>query len=184
MGFDPHLYNQPMHTLNLPGKYKTIYICDSFGLGGSPDKDIEALRKCYAHLEVGGVLLLNIQAEYTDRDFWELWLSEKRKALLQSWPEDSQRRIASDGSEHIGRFRFIDTDPLEQTYTRQVQLEKWKAGILIASEEYTLRGNIYFKNELMLMLRIAGFREIAVCGDYSDEPATSDHSELVFTAIK
>jgi hypothetical protein len=55
---------------------------------------------------------------------------------------------------------------------------------LAAAEEYTLREDIYFKNELLLMLKVAGFREITVHGDYTDEPPTADHKELVFTAIR
>jgi SAM-dependent methyltransferase len=184
LNLNPRLYNQPMNALDLPRQYKTIYICDSFGLAGSREKDLETLRRCYAHLEEGGALLLNIQAEYTDPDFWELWTSEKRRALPQPWPEGGGGRIAADGSEHFGRFRFIDLNPLEQTYTRQVRLEKWQAGKLVTSEEYTLCGNIYFKNELLLMLRSAGFSAMTVCGDYTDEPANPDHKELVFTAIK
>lgn len=30
----------------------------------------------------------------------------------------------------------------------------------------------------------AGFHGITVCGDYTEQPATADHVELVFTAIK
>jgi len=74
LGLSPHLYTQPMDALNLPRKYKTIYICDSFGLTGSREKDLEALRRCYAHLEEGGALLVNIQGDYTDAETWELWL--------------------------------------------------------------------------------------------------------------
>ncbi len=184
MGLSPHLYNYPMHAMNLPRRYKTIYMCDAFGLAGSHDKDLEALRQCYTHLEDGGALLLNIEAEYTSQESWELWLKEKRRALPQPWPEESRGRIAADGSEHIGRFRYININPLEQTYTRQVRLEKWNSGKLVASEEYSLRGNFYFKNELLLMLRIAGFREITVSGNYTDESANPDHEVLVFTAIK
>ena len=144
----------------------------------------ETLRRCHAHLEEGGALLVNIQAEYTSPEAWGLWLSENRKALPQSWPQKGNGRIASDGSEHFGQFRILAIDPLEQTYTRQVRLEKWHSGKLLASEEYTLRGRTYFRDELLLMLQIAGFREIGVRGDYTDEPATADHAELVFIAIK
>jgi len=183
-GFHPNLYNQPMHALAIPRKYRTIYICDSYGLAGSREKDLETLRKCYALLEDGGALLLNIQAEYTEREAWELWLKEKREALPPAWEERSDGRIASDGSEHFGQFRFLAFDPLEQSFTRQVHLEKWTNGELTASEEYTLRGIIYFKNELLLMLKVAGFREISVRGDYTDQPATADNIVLIFTAIK
>jgi SAM-dependent methyltransferase len=183
-GLHTNLYNQPMHAFELPRKYKTIYICGSFGLAGSREKDLETLRHCYSHLEDDGALLLNIEAEYTSAESWNLWLPEHRQAMPQPWPEKGDARVASDGSEHFAQFRIVDVDPLEQSYTRQVRLEKWANGELVASEEYTLRGSIYFKNELLLMLKVAGFREITVYGDYRDEPPTADHEELVFIAIR
>jgi SAM-dependent methyltransferase len=183
-GFHPNLYSQPMHAFALPRKYKTIYICGSFGLAGSREKDLATLRQCYSHLEDGGALLLNIQADYTSAESWNLWLPEHRRTLPQPWPEKGEGQVASDGSKHFAQFRMVNVDPLEQNYTRQVRLEKWSDNALVASEEYTLRGSIYFKNELLLMLSVAGFREITVHGDYTDQPATADHEELVFTAIR
>jgi len=183
-GFNPNLYNQPMHAFELPRKYKTIYLCDSLDLAGSREKGLETLRHCYAHLEDGGALLLNIQPGYTSLKSWEWWLKEKRQSLPQPWSEDGHRNIAADGSEHVIRFRLLHVDPLEQNFTRQVRLEKWQSGKLIATEEYELRENMYLKNELLLMLKVVGFREITVWGDYTDEPATADHEELIFTAIR
>jgi SAM-dependent methyltransferase len=183
-GFNPHVYEQAMSAFDLPRRYKMIYICDSFGLAGSRENDLETLRRCYAHLEDKGALALNIQAEYASPESWNLWLREYRQALPQPWPQDGHPRIAADGSQHLARFRVVDIDPLEQSYTREVRLEKWVSGTLVASEAYTLRGHVYFKNELLLMLNIAGFREMTVRGDYTDEPATADHAELIFTAIR
>jgi 2-polyprenyl-3-methyl-5-hydroxy-6-metoxy-1,4-benzoquinol methylase len=40
-GFSPNLYQQLMHAFDLSRKYKTIYICNSFGLAGSRAKDLE-----------------------------------------------------------------------------------------------------------------------------------------------
>lgn len=183
-GFRPNLYQQPMHAFSLPRKYKTIYICDSFGLAGSRDKDLETLRRCFEHLEDGGALIVNIEAEYTTPEAWDSWLSARRKNLPEPWPEQARVQTAADGTEHAARFRYVEVNPLEQSYTRQVRLEKWQAGNLIASEEYTLRGNMYMKNEVLLMLQVAGFQEILVRGDYSDLPANSDHEEIIFTAVR
>jgi SAM-dependent methyltransferase len=183
-GLQPQLYHQPMHALDLPRRYRTIYICDSFGLAGSRQKDLETLRRCHAHLTEGGALLLNIQAEYAAPEDWELWSSAKRQTLPEPWPEEGRRRLLADGSELVDRFRTVHFDPLEQSMTRQVRLEKWSAGQLVASEQYTLRGNIYFRNELLLMLRITGFGEVAVRGDYGDGPATAEHREIVFIAVR
>ena len=183
-GYNPALYVQPMHALYLPRRYRTIYICDSFGLAGSRENDLETLRRCHDHLSDGGVLVLGIDAEYTSHDSWDRWLPEERGTLPEVWPDDVPRRVAADGSEHVARFRTVSVDPLEQTYTREVRLEKWESGSIIASEEYQLRGNMYLKNEVVLMLRVAGFRAISVRGDYTEEPATADHEKLIFMAIR
>src|SRR3712207_7059847 len=50
-GLKPRLYAQAMHDLDLPRMYRTIYICDSFGLGGHRQHDREALRRCYRRSE-------------------------------------------------------------------------------------------------------------------------------------
>ncbi|MEW5872967.1 MAG: class I SAM-dependent methyltransferase [Chloroflexota bacterium] len=183
-GLQPRLYQQPMHAFDLPRQYRTIYICDAFNLAGSREKGLATLRCCFAHLQDGGALLLNIIAAYAWPEFWENCEPARRKTLPEPWPEESQRRLAADGAEYIERFRLVSVDPLEQSYVRQVHLEKWVAGQLVASEESTLSGNIYLRNEMLLMLQIAGFRQITVRGDYTDEPATPDSKELVFTAFK
>jgi len=183
-GLHLNLYNYSMHSFALPRKYKTIYICDSFGLAGGRENDLETLRRCYSHLEDGGAFLLNIQTEYTSAESWNLWLPENRQTMPQPWPDKGDARVAPDGSEHFAQFRILDVDPLEQTYTRQVRLEKWSKGELAAAEEYTLRGDIYFKNELLLMLKVAGFSNIIVHGDYTDKAATAGDAELLFTAIR
>lgn len=183
-GYRPTLYESPMNEIDLPRRYRTIYICDSFGLAGSREKDLETLRRCYEHLHDGGALLLNIQAEYTDRESWNDWLSDRRATLPEPWPEEGSVRTGADGSENTAYFRFVDLNPLEQTYTREVRLEKRIDGRLAASQKYTLKGNMYLKSEVLLLLQAAGFSEIGVYGDYSDETATPESEEINFVAVK
>ena len=79
---------------------------------------------------------------------------------------------------------MLDVNALEQTYSREVRLEKWIADKLVAAEDYVLHGSLYLKQELMLMLRSAGFKDVVVRGNYTDEEATREHGELVFTASR
>ena len=181
-GLTTNLYAQRIDELELPRRYRTIYIASSFGLAGSRERDLEGLRRAYEHLEPGGALIFNIDAEYTDADGWDRWLPAYRDALPEPWPTDDKPRIAADGSEHTGRFRTLEIDPLEQTYTREVWLEKRRDGELVAREQYTLRGGAYMKPEVLLMLQVAGFTDITVRGDYRDEPATAASEQIVFTA--
>ena len=183
-GLAPKLYQQPMHTLEIPRKYKTIFICNAFDLGGSRANDLETLRRCQLHLEEGGALIFNILAEYTSAETWDSWLSQRRRELPQPWPEEGRRRVGADGSEYITRVRLVEMDPLEQCLTRQVRIEKRQSGKLVASEEYTMRANMYLKNELLLMLNVAGFRQVSVRGDYTDQAASPESRELVFLAVR
>lgn len=41
-GLTARLYEPAMHELDLPRSYRTIYICDSFGIGGRRDRDAAA----------------------------------------------------------------------------------------------------------------------------------------------
>jgi SAM-dependent methyltransferase len=66
MGLSPHLYQQAMHELDLPRRYRTIVVCGGFGLGGSRVQDQEALRRFHSHLEPGGALLLDSYLPYED----------------------------------------------------------------------------------------------------------------------
>ncbi len=177
-----HLYEQPMHAFDLPRQYRTIFISDAFNLAGGRDKGLSTLQCCFAHLQEGGALLLNIEAEYAQPEWWKEW--GPAKTLPEPWPEEGKRRVAADGSEFVERFRLVSTDLLEQSYVRQMRIEKWVAGQMVASQEDTIRGDIYMKNEMLLMLRVAGFHQITVRSGYTDEPATPDSKELMFTAIK
>ena len=184
LGLEPHLYQQPMHGLNLPRKYRTIFICSSFNLAGGRENGLATLRRCFAHLQDGGALLLDIDAEYTWHEGWEKWEPAQRKTLPESWPEEGKHRIAADGSEYIERQRMVSVDPLEQRMVRQVCIEKWISGKLIKSQEFSQHRTLYLPNEVNLMLQVAGFCRITIRGDYHDEPATPNSTELIFTALK
>jgi SAM-dependent methyltransferase len=183
-GQEARLYNQPMHALDLPRRYRTVYLCGAFGLAGAPELDMETLRRCYQHLEHGGTLVFNLDAEYHRLDDWKYWTAEMRHSLPEPWPEQGNAKLMGDGTEIVLRFRLLELNPLDQTFTRQVRLEKWDGERRVAQEEYRLSGTMYFKNEVLLMLEKAGFRSVQVQGEYSGHAATPDHEELVFLAEK
>jgi len=51
-GLSPTLFVQPMHELDPPRRYKTIFICGAFGLGSTREQDFEALRRFHEYLEL------------------------------------------------------------------------------------------------------------------------------------
>ena len=183
-GRTPRLYQQAMHALELPRPYRTIFICDSFGIGGEREQDAEALRRCYRHLAPGGTFVFSHDLPYANAEGWSAWLPEERRRLPQAWPAAGRRRRAADGDELELRTRLVDLDPLEQRLTLQMRAALWRAGQRVAEEEHTLQTDLYFRNELLLLLAQAGFGEVAVHGGYSDAAPTAEHTRLVFVARK
>lgn len=184
-GLAPRLYQQAKHELDLPRTYKTIFVCGSIGLGGNRQHDLEALRRFYHYLQPGGVLAFDHGLPYANERQWPNWLKENRSQLPRAWEPSGDRKRASDGTEYEMRSRQLDLDPLEQVYTFQTLIERWRDGQLITQEEHILKGCLYFKNELLMMLEQAGFRDIAVYAWAKTERApTAEDDDLVFIARK
>jgi SAM-dependent methyltransferase len=183
-GLAPNLYHQAFHELDLPRTYRTIYICDSFGLGGRRDHDAETLRRCFTHLAPGGALVFSHYLPTGDAEEWAFWLPQQRQQLPQPWPETGDRRRASNGDELEERVRLVDLDPLAQRRTLAIRASLWQAGRLVREEEHTLRENLYFCPELMLMLTQAGLTDVTVYRAYTDQLATAEDTMLVFVARK
>ncbi len=185
-GLSPTLTVQPMHALDLPRRYRTIYVCGSFGIGGTREQDAQALRRFYAHLLPGGVLLLDHQMPYGERSAWawQDWIAENRRRLDPEFWTEAEVEQTADGREFRSRFRMADLNPLKQVMVQQTHIEVWQDGQMMTQEERTLTSNIYFMHEMLLLLRAAGFVDLAVEGDYTRDKATPEHNMLVFVARK
>lgn len=178
----PRLYQQPMHALALPRKYRTIVVCGGFALGGSRLQDQESLHRCFEHLEPGGVLLLDNYLPYKDVEEWRYWVKEERHRLPEPWAERGRRKRAENGDEIELLSRLAALDPLDQVATRELRAFLWRDGETIEQEEYTLVERLYFRNEVLAMLAIAGFQDVQVLADYTEEPATADSGILIYVA--
>jgi SAM-dependent methyltransferase len=182
-GLSPKLWAQPMHELDPPRSYKTVYVCGAFGLGSTREQDAEALRRFHGCLEPGGTLLVDTEVPYaSDANSWAWWQKPKRPELPRPWGKPEQPKRASDGSELALDARVVELDPLEQRLTMEIHAERRRDGELEAEETRTLTSTMYLKNELELMLGQAGFADVEVQGDHNDKPATSDDDFIVLVA--
>jgi SAM-dependent methyltransferase len=186
-GFAPRLTVQPMHELGVGRKYRTIYMCGSFGIGGRRDHDREALRRAYSQLEPGGGLVIaNHELPYACRDetAWARWLPGHRDDIPREWPSEGERRTTSDGDEIELLFRLAEFDPLAQRHTLEVRARLWRGGHVVREETYRLRESLYFAQEILLLLDQAGFGDLAVESSYTGRPATADDATVAFVARK
>ena len=183
-GLTPSLYAQAMHELDLPRRYRTIFVCGGFGLGSTRAQDVEGLRRFHDHLEPGGLLVLDNEVPYAGGFQWQYWLKEKRQELPRPPRPPGERRVGSDGAEYELRSRLLDFDPLDQSATLEMQAFMWRDGKLVTEETHELTMRLYFRNELLLMLENAGFADVEVRGHHNDAEPTADDDFLVFLARK
>lgn len=181
-GLEPTLLVQPLHELEPPRSYRTIVACGVFGLGSTRAQDQETLRRFHRFLEPGGTLLLDNEVPYANAKRWRQWTKDERGKLPEPWPPPGERERAPDGTEYALRARAVDVDPLDQTLTLEIHAEKWRDGSLVAQEKHQISIRSYFRDELLLMLARAGFADVEVFGDHTDEQATADHEFLVYVA--
>jgi SAM-dependent methyltransferase len=183
-GLSPQLYAQAMHELDLPRRYRTIFACGVVGLGGERQLTMQAMQRCYEHLRPGGTFAFDTAPRWNDPPAWLSRLPQQRQALPEEWTSSGERKLLSDGSELELVARTVSVDPLEEVQTRQIRARLWRNGELLKEEIHTQRYEEYGKNELLWVLRHAGFGEIQIFGDYSDVPATADHRVITFVARK
>ena len=181
-GFAPALHVQAMHELDLPRRYRTIYVCGAFGLGSTRAQDEKALGRCRAHLEPGGTLLLDIEVPYADPKQWPLWTKDGRAEIPQAPRSPERGSPSSDGAEYGLLSRYLGFDPLEQRVSLEMVARRWRDGVLEAEEVHRLDIGLYFKNELLLMLEDAGFDDVVVHGDHVEADPGPDDEFIVFVA--
>lgn len=178
---EPLLYRQALHELDVPHRYRTIYLCGVFGLGVDRAADEEGLRRLRRHLEPGGAVLINHYMPWNEARFWRYFLPEGRAELPEPLPEPWDARPASDGSALRLRARVLSFDPIGPSLMREILAESFRDGELESREVLRLRENIYFPNELALLLERAGFRNVTVKNDH---PASDFGAEgSIFTII-
>lgn len=177
LGYTPNLYAQPNHELDLPRRYRTIYACGVIGIGGDKGKTLQAMRRVYDHLRPGGAFVFDYEAHWNGAPL-------ERNKLPEQFPASSSREMLADGSELEMYARTTTFDPLEDVVEREMRSRLWKDGKMIQEEFLSIGLEGYRKNELVLMLELAGFQEISLQGDYAGGPATADSKNLVFVARK
>jgi SAM-dependent methyltransferase len=181
-GLWPSLTAQAMHRLDLPRRYRTIYICDSFAIGGGHLEALGSIRRAFAHLEPGGTLVFSHDLPCgDDEDAWRAWRPGGRRGA-EPWPEGGDRRTAGDGDELELLFREESFDPFAQRWVVGVRGRRWRDGALLEQDEHRIVLTAVFAQEVLLMLEVAGFVDVEVQGRYTNEPATAEDTTVVFVA--
>jgi len=172
-GLRPRLFRQSLSELEIPRRYRSIYLCGVFGISDSREQDWEGLRRLHRQLEPKGALLIDHHAPWRSPYLWKYWLPEERKKLPEPplGPSDEAPRPMSDGSALRLRARVLAFDPEGPAMTHEMLAERFVGGRLERIELGVLHENLYTRNELVLMLERVGF---SVVSDHSASSATPD----------
>jgi SAM-dependent methyltransferase len=163
---DPHLYQQEMATMALPRRYRTILVpSSSFQLVINPAQTDQAMRRFYAHLYPGGLLVMPF-----------IVLGEPYAVIEQEArrPEDGalvRRRTVS-------RYdRLTQLEDTEDTYEVIVGEQ------VLASEHHVrspaARG--YSASQARALYEAAGFRVIRVVSGFTQREYMAGDS--IFTVV-
>jgi SAM-dependent methyltransferase len=177
----PSLFRQAMHQLDLPRRYRTIYICDSFGIGGGRREAVAALNRVFDHLEPGGGLVFSHDLPYgEEEEEWLRWLPGRHGTHPEPWPSAGDRRRMADGDELELLVRETAWDPLMQHSILQMRARRWHDGDVVEQDEHDIILCAFFAQEVLLMLESAGFVDVEVQGRYTGASATPDDATVVF----
>jgi hypothetical protein len=178
-GLSTSLFTQAMHELDLPRRYQTIIVVSTFGIGTSRSEDAESLKRSHAHLLPGGTLAIDIELPWTNGWAWSAWARPPSKP--QRWRPPIQREMP-DGSLIQLRTRTRSFDPIDQSRTSDVRARLMRDGHVLREELREQRIRWYLPGELRLMLERAGFRDVRMTGDDTDEPPNAQSEVVVFEA--
>ncbi len=167
----PELYHQRMEDFEVPYRYGTIYVANgTFMAISDRQKALSTLEKFRDHLASGGQLLI------------ELFIPDEAKgaaANVQHW--GPIKRVSGEG-EISTKLWTESFDLLEQTLVEKRRYELKVDGQLVRSELHTLHMRWYYKYEFIMMLEKAGFKDIYLYSEYTEEPATKESKTIVYGA--
>lgn len=183
-GLAPRLHQQAMHEIDLPRRYATVIVCDSFGIGADREADLETLRRIHTHLAPAGAVVIShdLPRAAVGEALWAGWGRGRSVVTPAPWPTSGDRRRTGNGDDIELIQRTVSLDPFAQRWTLELRALLWREGRVMLEEERRITINLYFAQEMMLMMRVAGFADVRAEGYYTAELATAEDERMIFVA--
>lgn len=164
-GLEPTLHLQAMEALDLPRRYRTVFVPYGSFQSVVEIDDVEAsLDGFRRHLVPEGRLVL---ALFTARDDYD---------RMRRWR--IRREATRPDGATILMHEAVAYDRTEQVRTDWYRYELVEDGTVTRAETRRMRQRWYTKHEIRLRLERAGFREVVVWGDYGEEPFGDAHTHM------
>jgi len=181
-GLSPVLHLVSASRLDLPRRYRTIFMCGAFALNGSHADDIATLARAFVQLEPGGTLAIDCEAGWSMRRSWLRCVDDDRDQPGEWWQGEPMSVAPGEGI--AVRGRMLEADPVGQSSRKQLEYSLLKDGRVVQTETHVLVERWYGVRELTGMLEAAGFAGVTVHGDYVEQPLQAAHRMQVYVAVK
>ncbi len=166
-GLSPQLYRQSMHELDLPRRYRTVFIpCGTFCLLVRREHAFQALARIYDHLEPGGELVFNLFWEYGPGGwFWNRPDGKWWAMFHHPHPE---------GGIVFQHMKTLQVDRANQLLSAERRYRLVRDGQVVREEIFASHERLYGKFEIEMMLAQAGFQDIRIYDGWRETPRPFD----------
>lgn len=173
LGLTPTLYQADMGDFRLPRRYALIMITfNAFGHNMTQEAQIRCLERCREHLLPGGVLAFDCAFPGVE------WIGAPQNTRVLEGEVPHPRTGLP--------VRYFDTRRFDRV--QQIQYSTNEAEFLDAEGKITSvhRSQIeirwVYKEEMALLLRVAGFPRWEICGDFDRRPLTRETDAMIVLA--
>ena len=176
-GFEPVLYHQAIQDLDTPNRYSVIYSACGTMMCLTDDADFtRGLGRLHRHLLPGGTLAFNV--------FTPSYLHHVGGPLPTPWEPYYELRMP-DGSDLIVRWRATGFDVRNQVVREECQYRLVRDGVVLREEVSPGSHRWWAGDQLVARLRGAGFADVRLTGDYTDESyAPERHAAMCVVAAR
>ena len=160
------LYWQPLHEIELPRRYASVYMGRGLGASANAVFDALALLRLYRALEPGGMLLLEQPSPASRLSRWASWFGPAQRApeLGPHFVQDGRGRERLELSVQAVRYSAA-----RGTVSFTACARHYDGGALRVAHREACRQRLYTPREIRDLLRRAGFDARRIHGRYSPE---------------
>ena len=164
------LFEGSMDTMSVDTSYEAIVLpAGSFLLMKDRTVAMEALKKFYDHLQLGGRLIL---------DLFLVTQFDKGYVDTRAWTTREDDLITLEE-------KLVDVDFLNQVVVSHNRYEKWQQQQLVATELERFELKWYGIEEFKMMLEAVGYEDISVSANYSYGVTPTRYDQpITFEAVK
>lgn len=170
LGLSPSVYEQQMETLELPRRYRTIFVPSSSFLLLTEKADADnAMLRFHGHLEPGGVLVMPFMVMRRGKT--------PPHGEWSEWHKTGERERPEDGA-LIRRWQRMKFDDAEQWESTEDRYEVIVADQIVATEEHHRSPAVrwYTQEQSLALYEKAGFADVHAVSNFTWDPAMSGDS--------